>query len=153
LDLRGLLKEIENLIWGEIHEGVVHENCFCVRKGSGSDWVADGVGGSEAIVERRGGNKICVFGAHFVVLGWLHEHDGGGGGGFVVPVREQVNLKGLVNGMRVVGSAKISDVNARVGEEGAVDLRNMIREFIKGSAKGRGDGFKEGGSDGVLMDS
>lgn len=153
MDLRSLLKEIENLIWGEIHEGVVHENSFCVREGSGGDGVANGVGGGEAVIERRGGNKICVFGAHFVVFGWLHEHDGGGGSGFVVPVREQVNFKGLVNGMRVVGSAKISDINARVGEERAVDLRNVIREFIKGSAKGRGDGLKEGGSDGVLVDS
>jgi hypothetical protein len=69
-----------------------------------------------------------------------------------MPVREQVNFKGLVNGVRVVGSAKISDINARVGEEGAMNLRNMIREFIKGSAEGRSDGFKEGGSDGVLVD-
>jgi hypothetical protein len=31
LDLRGLLKEVEDLIRGEIHEGIVHENGFCVR--------------------------------------------------------------------------------------------------------------------------
>jgi hypothetical protein len=30
LDLRGLLEKIQDLIWGEIHEGVVHENGFCV---------------------------------------------------------------------------------------------------------------------------
>jgi len=70
----------------------------------------------------------------------------------VMPVREQVNLKGFVNGVRMVGSAKISDINAGVGEEGAMDLRNMIREFIKGSAEGRGDGFEERGSDGILVD-
>jgi hypothetical protein len=152
LDLRGLLEEIKDLVWGEIHEGIVHEDGFCVREGCGSDWVANGVSGGEAIIERRGGDKICVLGAHLVVLGWLHEHDGRGGGGFVMPVREQVNLKGLVNGMRVVGSAKISDINARVSEEGAMDLRNVIREFIKGSAERRGDGLKEGGSDGVFVD-
>jgi hypothetical protein len=69
-----------------------------------------------------------------------------------MPVREQVNLKGLVNRVRVVGSAKVSDINPRVGEEGAVDLRNMIREFIKGSAEGRGDGFKKWGSNGIFVD-
>jgi len=69
-----------------------------------------------------------------------------------MPIREQVNLKGFVNGVRMVGSAKISDINAGVGEEGAVDLRNVIRKFIKGSAEGRGDGFEEGGSDGILVD-
>jgi len=152
LDLGGLLEEVKDLVWGEVHKGVVHEDGFCVWEGGGGDWVTNGVSCGEAVIERRRGNKICVFGAHLVVLRRLHEHDGGRGGGLMMPVREQVNLKGLVNGVRVVGSAKISDINAGVGEEGAMDLRNMIREFIKGSAEGRGDGFEEGGSDGVFVD-